>query len=328
MQKFSAKSLVTEEINGQFISSIQNINLAKLSEGEVRIKTRFSSLNYKDALSASGHKGVTRDYPHIAGIDVAGEIFESNSDIWQIGDEVICTGFDLGMNRDGGFSEFVSVPAHWCIRKPDNLSLKDTMIFGTAGLTAALSSLKIINSLTPNQNTKILITGASGGVGLLTALLLKRFGFHITISTRNLKNSFLENYQFDEIIATETLNLETNKPIHKRQFNAAIDTLGGNILSNILKIIDYHGTVISCGNICGNEYNSSIIPMIIRGVDLIGITSANAKMSEREQAWKLLNDNQSIINDSIYRQINLEEVNDFISKMLAGKHNKRTVIAF
>ncbi len=322
------RALITYEEATGYKRQIEKLDIPKLNAGDILIKTQYSSLNYKDALSASGHKGITRTYPHIAGIDVAGIVTESKSSEWQKDDEVICTGFDLGMNINGGFAEYVAVPGNWCLKRPKELTLKKAMIFGTAGLTAALSALHIINhDLLPEEN-KILITGAAGGVGLLSALLMQKLGFKVTATTRNPENSFLRNYQFANIIATDSLNLSSNKPLNQRQYNAAIDTLGGNILSNILKIIDYHGAVISCGNILGNDFNASVIPMILRGISLIGVTSANAKIESRKQAWQLLGQNKAIINDSIYQEIGLNELSEYIDNMLQGNHSKRTIIAF
>ncbi len=327
-KSYKMQALITYEEASGYKRKIKTLDIPVLKAGEILIKTQYSSLNYKDALSASGHKGITRTYPHIAGIDVAGTVEESKSSDWQKGDEVICTGFDLGMNINGGFAEYVAVPGNWCLKRPKDLKLKEAMIFGTAGLTAALSALNIINQNLKPQDNKILITGATGGVGLLSALLMQKLGFAVTVTTRNPENSFLKTYQFADIIATDSLNISSKKPLNKRQYNAAIDTLGGNILSNILKIIDYHGIVISCGNIIGNDFNTSVIPMILRGISLIGVTSANAKMAIREQAWQLLCQNKSIINDSIYRKIGLNQLSRYIDNMLQGKHSKRTIIAF
>jgi acrylyl-CoA reductase (NADPH) len=322
------RALITYEEASGYKRQIEKLDIPKLSVGEILIKAQYSSLNYKDALSASGHKGITRTYPHIAGIDVAGTVKESKSSDWQKGDEVICTGFDLGMNINGGFAEYVAVPGNWCLKRPKDLSLKETMIFGTAGLTAALSALNIINHDLLPEGNKILITGATGGVGLLSALLMHKLGFMVTATTRNPKNSFLKSYKFANVIATDSLNTSSNKPLNQRQYNAAIDTLGGNILSNILKIIDYNGAVISCGNILGNDFNTSVLPMILRGISLIGVTSANATMDNRKQAWQLLGQNKALINDSIYREIGLNELSEYIDNMLQGNHSKRTIIAF
>ncbi|MBT4989834.1 MAG: YhdH/YhfP family quinone oxidoreductase [Rickettsiales bacterium] len=328
MTTLQAKSLVTHEFNGEFKQQIEFINIRSLSEGEILIKTQYSSLNYKDALSASGHKGITRNYPHIPGIDVAGVVTKSNSPLWHEGDEVICTGFDLGMNISGGFSEYVIVPGNWCLNKPENISLKQAMIFGTAGLTAALSILAILQYEQDQDNKNALVTGASGGVGLISALILKELGFNVTVTTRSPEHSFLGEYGFNQIIQTSDIISQAIKPLMQRQYNAAIDTLGGNVLSRILTIIDYHGVIASCGNITGNEYQTTVLPMIIRGVKLFGITSANALMHSRKEAWQLLNKHNHIINDKIYREIALEELPIYIERMILGKHNKRTIIKF
>ncbi|MBT4922759.1 MAG: YhdH/YhfP family quinone oxidoreductase [Rickettsiales bacterium] len=328
MHPSQTKALIVSEQDKVFDKQIDLLPIPKLADGEVLIKTSYSSLNYKDALSASGHKGVTRNYPHVPGIDCAGIITDSNSDLFQRGDEVIATGFDLGMNRFGGFCEYVTVPADWCIAKPENLSLKQAMVFGTAGLTSALSILVILQYKKDLSGKNILITGASGGVGLLSALLFKELGYSVTVTTRVKEHSFLYDYNFNDVILTNELESQQSKPLLNRQFNAAIDILGGNILANILKIIDYHGVIASCGNITDNSFQTTVLPMIIRGVKLIGITSANALMHNRLAAWALLNSHSHILTENLYREIALEELPVYIDKMLLGQHSKRTIIKF
>lgn len=323
MQKHS---LVIYEENNSFVPRIEETKISDIEQNEVLIKVHYSSLNYKDALSFSGHKGVTRNYPHIPGIDAAGTIEHSKSSKWQKGDPVICTGFDLGMNHPGGFSEYITVPGNWCVHKPNNLTLKQAMIFGTAGLTAALAILAINKYRENFANQKILITGATGGVGLLSALLARAEKFEVSLATRDIKNSILTEYGFNDILSPDSLLIKNDKPLFERKFSAAIDTLGGDMLSNILKILDYHGAIVSCGNVLGNNYSTTVLPFILRGVKLLGITSANSPIVERVAAWDFLSKHSRILTDKLYREITLNEIPEYLEKMLKGTHNKRTIV--
>ena len=328
MEIISGKSLTAFELADKVQLAVKNYVIDSLNDGEVIIKSNYSSLNYKDCLSATGNRGVTRQYPHIPGIDVSGIIYQSKSSNFKKGDKILATGYDLGMNTYGGFSEYVKINADWCLKLPQNLSLKQAMIFGTAGLTAALSVNAINQFKADFQNKNAIVTGALGGVGLLAALLLKKQKYNVTISSRDVNNSLFKQYNFNNYIDFDKISQISSKPLLNRQFDIAIDTLGGDILANLLKIIDYHGVIASCGNVKGNELNSTIFPFILRGVKLLGISSSNALMHNRLAAWNLLAKNNDIIDNEFYNEIKLENLPEYIKMMFDGKHSGRTIIKF
>ncbi|MBT7839880.1 MAG: YhdH/YhfP family quinone oxidoreductase, partial [Candidatus Thioglobus sp.] len=265
------KAFVVEKIEDKkFVASVQEVEQPTLVEGEVLIKTSYSSLNYKDALSSAGNPGVTRVFPHVTGIDVSGVVAESKSSLFSVGDEVLITGYDLGMNTDGGHSEFVKAPDTWIVKKPDNISLRELMIYGTAGLTAALS----VNELLNNGITKgeVLVTGATGGVGSISVAILSKLGFEvIALSGKENQIDYLKAIGAKEVVLRKDFDIENKKPMGKERFSGVIDTVGGNILAEALKQIKYDGVATCCGLTASPVFNTNVFPFILRGVRLIGI---------------------------------------------------------
>ncbi|MFZ4548652.1 MAG: YhdH/YhfP family quinone oxidoreductase, partial [Bacteroidales bacterium] len=280
---------VTEETDVTFRNQIIQRNTDELPQNGVLIKVAYSSLNYKDALSASGNKGVTRRYPHTPGIDASGEVVESNSTEFKPGDQVIVTGYDLGMNTMGGFGEFINVPAEWVVPLPAGLSLKESMILGTAGFTAALSMHHLIRCGQKPEDGTLLVTGATGGVGSLSVAIASKSGFNVTASTgKPEKKEYLECLGAKTIVGREVVDDKSGKMLLRPQWSAAIDTVGGNTLATVLKSLKTHGNVACCGNVASPLLSTSVFPFILNGVNLLGVNSATTPMHHRKDLWAKL----------------------------------------
>ena len=275
-----------EENEGAFSASISRLELEKPADGFVQIKVSHSSLNYKDALSASGNKGVTRNYPFVPGIDAAGTITDANSSQFSEGDEVIVTGYDMGMNTPGGFGEFINVPATWVVKKPNNLTHLESMSIGTAGLTAAASVLKIHES-SKESDLPVLVSGATGGVGSISVMLMSKVGKEVSALTGKSDSvDFLKSIGAKNIIMRNEYLEAPAKAMERPLFSSAIDTVGGKILSKMLAQISPHGVVACCGNVAGIEVNTTVFPFILRGISLCGIDSAESPLAFKTSIWE------------------------------------------
>ncbi|MGL5963960.1 MAG: YhdH/YhfP family quinone oxidoreductase [Fusobacteriaceae bacterium] len=319
--------LVTED-NGIFSRSIVERNLNDLPSNEVLIKVAYSSLNYKDALSASGNRGVTKNYPHTPGIDCAGVVIESKNSKIKVGAEVIVTGFDFGMNTSGGFQEYVSVPADWVLPLPTGMTLKESMVYGTAGLTAAISLYKLIvkGGVKP-EDGEILVTGSTGGVGSVAIKILAKLGYEvIAITGKQDEKEFLIEIGAKRILSREEMDDKT-RPVLKGIYAGVIDTVGGNILSTAIKSLKYNGVATACGNAGGVSFESSVFPFILRGVTLYGVDSVQISLAEREMLWNKLAGDWKIDNlDTISSEVTLEKLEERIDMILAGKNRGRVVV--
>lgn len=314
------KAYVVEKIEDKkFDSGIQNIDLPLIEEGEILIKTSYSSLNYKDALSSVGNPGVTRVFPHTTGIDVAGVVEESKSPKFNKGDSVVVTGYDLGMNTNGGHAEFVKVPDTWVINIPNGITEKEIMTYGTAGLTAALSVNELLNN--GIKNGDVLVTGATGGVGSIAVAILSKLGFTVTaISGKKDKIPFLKSLGAKEVILRKDFDVENKRPMGSEKYDAVIDTVGGNILAEALKVIKYDGVATCCGLTSSHELPTNVFPFILRGVRLIGIDSVECKLEKKKAAWEKLASEFKIDSlEDLTTQITLEEIKEAYSNLLEGK---------
>ena len=280
------KALVSSESNKKYESKVQSRTIQDLPEGDVLIKVYFSSLNYKDALSAIGNKGVSRNYPHTPGIDAAGIIETSESKNFKVGEEVIVTGYDLGMNTSGGFSEYIRVPSEWVVKKPEGISLSESMALGTAGLTAGLCVRKLINhKLTPDSG-KLFVTGATGGVGIVAMMLLSKLGFEVVAITGKLESQdMLKKYGASEVIIREDLDQPLISPLQKSIYAGGIDAVGGNVLSNLICATSQRAAIACCGMVNGADLNTSVFPFILRGISLYGVDSAETELGIKEEVW-------------------------------------------
>ena len=330
MENIAFKALiVTETADKQFIRTIGEKHIADLPAGEVLIKVGYSSLNYKDALSASGNKGVTRKYPHTPGIDAAGIVVESSASTIQPGEQVLVTGFDLGMNTAGGYEEYIRVPAAWVVPLPTNLSLRESMMYGTAGFTAALSCSKLIaNGVTPDQGP-VLVTGATGGVGSIAVAILAKSGYEVAAVTTKLNEApYLRQIGAKEIISTADADDQSSRPLLKPRWAGVVDTVGGNILSTAIKATRYGGTITCCGNVTSGELHTSIYPFILNGISLLGIDSVNCPTGLRLRIWdKLAGDWKLDHLETITTELpNLEALNERIGLILQGRHRGRDIV--
>jgi acrylyl-CoA reductase (NADPH) len=322
------KALVVEEINQDYKRTIKTLKLADLKEQDVLIEVHYSSLNYKDALSATGNKGVTKSYPHTPGIDASGVVVKSKVDGFKPGDEVLVTGYDLGMNTPGGFGQYISVPKEWVVKLPKNLSLREAMIYGTAGFTAALSVYKLIKFGVTKESGDILVTGASGGVGSIAVAILAKLGFNVIAATGKLnERKLLHKLGAVDIIDRRELDDQTGKLLLRSRFGGVIDTVGGNILATAIKSTHYGGVITSCGNAMSSELHTSVFPFILKGVSLVGIDSVNCPVKERQLIWEHLASDWKLEQlELLANEILLEQLNEQIDAILKGKVKGRTLI--
>ncbi|MHA4990632.1 YhdH/YhfP family quinone oxidoreductase [Cetobacterium somerae] len=324
--KFKA-FLVTEE-NENFNRNIVEKDINELPDHDTLIKVSYSSLNYKDGLSASGNRGVTKVYPHTPGIDAAGVVVESKNPDLKPGTEVIVTGYDFGMNTSGGYQEYIKVPSEWVVPLPENMSLKESMIYGTAGLTAAISVYKlIVKGEVKPEDGEILVTGATGGVGSVAVKILSKLGYEVVAVTGKLEESeFLVSIGAKRVIERGEVD-DTSRPILKGIYAGAIDTVGGNILSTAIKSLKYNGVATTCGNVAGASFESSVYPFIIRGVTLYGVDSVQITSSEREILWDKLSKDWKIEDlEKLSTEVTLDELNDKIELILKGENKGRVVV--
>lgn len=281
---------VTENADKTFTRRVESRHVSDLPAHGALVRVRYSSLNYKDALSATGNKGVTRSYPHTPGIDAAGGIVDCESGMLQPGDKVIVTGYDLGMNTPGGYGEYIRVPPGWIVPLPDGLTLHDSMVLGTAGLTAALciNQLRFHNIL-PDSG-EVLVTGATGGVGSLAVAVLAKLGYSVAAVTGKADaHDWLRQIGATRIL-TRAEATETTRPLLKEQWAGVVDTVGGDMLATAIKSTRRHGCVTCCGLVQSPNLNTTVFPFILRGVTLAGIDSVEASGVLRAEMWELLAD--------------------------------------
>lgn len=301
--------------------------LSDLPEGEVLIRVAYSSLNYKDALSATGHPGVTRKFPHVPGIDAAGAVVESRSPDWKRGDEVLVTGYDLGQNTWGGFAEYIRVPAAWVVRRPHALGARESMIFGTAGFTAALSVTALVEHHV-EAGSEVVVTGASGGVGSVAVALLAKAGYRPVASTgKTAAHDLLRRLGATRIISREEVNDASDKPLLAPRWAGAVDTVGGPTLAALVRSATRFGCVTACGLVGGVELPLTVYPFILRGVELIGIDSVECAYARRVQVWQKLAGEWKLDHlDALATEITLDELPPHIEQILHGQSTGRVMV--
>lgn len=320
---------VRENANKTFSRKIEVRNIDDLPNNDTLVKVKYSSLNYKDALSASGHKGITRKYPFQPGIDAAGIVVEDKSKRFNEGDEVIITGYDLGMNTDGGFGEYIRVPSEWIVSLPKGLSMREAMMYGTAGFTAAICINEIENSEVPKQG-KVLVTGASGGVGSLAVGMLSNLGYEVIATTgKSDSHDMLRKLGTTEIHGRDYTGDDSGRPLLSKAWDAAVDNVGGTDLSTIIKSCGMHGVICCLGNVAGDTFESTVYPFILRGVRLVGIDSASKHMDLRLKLWaRIANDLKINAIDDYIKEVSLEGLSGEIDKILAGQQRGRVIVNF
>lgn len=322
------RALRVEQGESGFVTSVQQRSVEDLPAGDVLIRVLWSSLNYKDALSASGNKGVTRRFPHTPGIDVAGIVENATDGPWKKGDKVIVTGYDLGMNTDGGYAEFVRVPAEWVIRCPLGLTLRDAMVLGTAGLTAALCVSSLIDAGI-DEGGDVLVTGASGGVGSVAVALLAQLGYRVTAVTgRESSAQWLTSLGATACISREVLLEKSAKPMLAPQWSGVVDAVGGDILATAVKGLRYGASAACCGMAASADLPLNVFPFILRGVNLLGVDSVELPVEIKQQVWDLLGSDWSLnkMADMVAAELSLDELPAYFPKILEGAVRGRAIV--
>ena len=326
MTEFKSLRIYVEK--GVVTRKIEVCRLDDLPDHDVLIKVHYSSLNYKDALSANGHTGISRHYPHTPGIDAAGIVVNDRSNSFRQGAQVAVIGFDLGMNTWGGLSEYIRVPKEWVMPISSDFGLANAMRLGTAGLTAGYCLEKLLQSGLIGNNASVLVTGATGGVGSIAVHLLSSLGYKVTASSGKAEQcEWLTSIGASKVIDRQSLSSKSAKALLPETYDAAIDTVGEETLVNILKSLKYGGSVAACGIVGGTAIPVDIYPFILRQVNLMGVASATATLADRQRVlakfashWRL-----PLLNN-LCEEINLEQVSDRIDAMLAGKITRRALV--
>ena len=325
---FVVQEQVQEGAKPVYQGAVTQRKVADLPAGDVLIRVASSSLNFKDALSSVGNKGVTRQYPHTPGIDAAGVVAESSSDEFIEGDDVIVIGYDLGMNTAGGFGQYIRVPAGWVVKRPAGLSLQESMIIGTAGFTAALCVDKLLqNGLQPEQGP-VLVTGASGGVGSFAVALLAQLGYQVTAMTGSTgSHDFLRSLGASDIIGRDDYMEVSAKPMSKELWAGAVDVVGGDILFNVVKSLQYGGSVACCGLVASPQFQASVFPFILRGVNLLGVDSVNLPLTHKRQVWQKLAEQWKLQHlAELETRVGMDGLGDALTSVLRGDSTGRLVL--
>ena len=320
--------VVREKKNNVFSRGIEIKKFEELPNHDVTIKVKYSSLNYKDALSSLGNKGVTKLYPHTPGIDASGIVISSRNKKFHEGDQVVVTGYDLGMNTPGGFSECIRVPSDWVVKLPETISLKYAMAIGTAGLTAALC-IDLLSKNSKIEKRHAVVTGSTGGVGSIAIQLLSKLGAEITAVTgKNESEDFLSSLGASTIMSRKELFDQFRQPLSKGLYDLAIDVVGGEILSGLLTCLRRDGVIACCGNVGGVNFNTNVFPFILRGNKLLGADSAERDLKQKEFLWKKLSTDWLIDDmDKFSRTIGLSDLEEEIRTIYEGKQTGRVIVS-
>jgi len=322
------KAYRTFEQDNVISSRFVNLALDELDPGDVVIRTKYSTINYKDALSYGGAGKIMRKFPTVAGIDLAGTVESSNDTRWKRGDKVIVTGYDLGVSHDGGYAEYARVPGDWIVRRPESMTAFDAMTLGTAGYTAALAiHLMQHNGLAPD-NGPVAVTGATGGVGSVATEILAKLGYHVVAITGKARESeYLRYIGAKEVMLRSSLDFSKIRPLEKATWGGAIDNLGGDMLAWLLATSKIAGTVAAVGLAADMTLNTTVAPFILRGVHLLGTDSANTPMALRQALWNKLaiEWRPDRVHDEV-RTIDFEELPTHFDAYLKGMARGRTVV--
>lgn len=314
--------------NGTIESSVETRPLHELPPGDVLIRVQASSLNYKDALAAKGNPGVARNFPHVPGIDSAGIVETSDSDKFKSGDQVLCTGYEQGAGQWGGWAEYVRLPADWVVPLPDGLTLDETMIIGTAGFTAAQSVLSLVEHHIEPDRGPIVVTGATGGVGIISVMLLSKLGYEVTaVSGKPDQYDWLKSLGASNVVGREEVDDTSNKPLLKARWAGAVDTVGGNTLATIIRSLDHRGVAAACGLVGGTDLPLTVFPFILRGAKLDGIDSAHCPYDRRLQIWNLLASDWKLDTlESLVTEITIDDAKVTVDQMMQGKTHGRHIV--
>lgn len=327
IQQFDA--LVVNKQDDQFTVNIQQLSLDDLPQGEVLIRVHYSGVNYKDSLAAIPNGNIVSSYPIVPGIDMAGVVVSSEDSRFKEGDEVIATSYGIGVSQSGGYSQFARVPAEWIVPLPDGLTMKEAMIIGTAGFTAALSVLRLEeNNLTPEQGN-VLVTGATGGVGSFAVSILSKLGYSVEASTgKESEHGYLKAIGASTIVSREDVYDGKLRALGKQKWSGAVDPVGGEPLASVLSQIKYGGAVAVSGLTAGTSLPATVFPFILRGVNLLGIDSVNCPMDTRLKVWHRLATDFKLedLEQLVQQEITLKELPDVLPTLLKGEARGRTIV--
>ncbi|WP_419887304.1 NADPH:quinone oxidoreductase family protein [Neobacillus niacini] len=322
------KALVVNKSESDFTVGIKPISLNDLPAGEVLIKVAYSSINYKDGLASIPEGKIVRSYPFVPGIDLAGVVVSSEDPRYREGDQVIATSYEIGVSHYGGYSEYARIPADWIVPLPDGLSLKEAMIYGTAGLTAALSIQRLEeNGLSPEKG-KVLVTGATGGVGSIAVAILAKRGYDVVASTgKESEHDYLHKLGAKEVVSRDEVYNGKVKALDKQLWAGAVDPVGGESLAAILSKLQYNGSVAVSGLTGGGNVPTTVFPFILRGINLLGIDSVYCPMEVRKPLWeRMARDFKPEVLESISKEISLEELPETLPVILQGQARGRFIV--
>ncbi|MCX7170888.1 MAG: oxidoreductase [Proteobacteria bacterium] len=321
----SFKAYLINQEDGKVVSRFVDMNEDQLDTGQVTVRVAYSSVNYKDALAATGAGKIIRRFPCIGGIDLAGTVTASSDPRFAKGDAVLATSYDIGVAHHGGFAEVARLPADWVVKLPAGMSLKEAMIFGTAGFTAGLAVVRMeANGLKPG-NGPVIVSGASGGVGSIAVEVLAKLGYHVVALTGKAdQTDFLKGIGAKEVMLRQSLDLGKIKPLDKSQWAGAVDNLGGEVLAWMASTMQIGGTLASIGLAASHTLNTTVMPFILRGVSLLGIDSVNCPMPQRAAVWQRLAGDMRPQNlELLTRSIAFDQLpgafDDFIKSRVTGR---------
>lgn len=327
MQTFNA--LVVNKLDDQFSVKPEKLTIQDLPKGEVLIRVHYSGVNYKDSLATIPNGNIVKAFPFVPGIDLAGVVVSSEDARFQEGDEVIATSYEIGVSHFGGYSEYARIPAKWIVPLPKGLTLKEAMIIGTAGFTAALSIQRLEeNSLTPEKG-RVLVTGATGGVGSFAVSIFSTLGYQVEASTgKETEKEYLKKLGAASIVAREEVFDGKVRALGKQKWAAAVDPVGGEPLASLLSQIQYGGSVAASGLTAGTNLPTNVFPFILRGVNLLGIDSVYCPMETRLKVWNRLATDfkPASLEDFIQQEVTLEQLPVVLPTLLKGEARGRTLV--
>jgi putative YhdH/YhfP family quinone oxidoreductase len=320
--------MVRKDADGRVSMAVETITCDALPTGDVLIEVAYSSLNYKDALACQGHPAVVKAFPHVSGIDCAGTVVESASPNYKPGDEVLVTGYELGAGQWGGFAAFVRVPAEWLVPLPAGLTLREAMIYGTAGFTAAQCVTAIVERGIGPERGDVVVTGATGGVGSIAVAILARLGYRVSaVSGKADRHDWLRRLGATNILGRDNVMDSSDRPLLTARWAAAVDTVGGRPLATIVRATQHRGCVAACGQVAGTDVPLTVYPFILRGVTLAGIDSAKCPRPQRLDMWQKLAGPWRVDRlDELAEVVTLDALPKRVEEMLAGEIVGRTLV--
>lgn len=324
----SFRAFVVNKTSDGFTSGFQELTPSDLPTGEVLIQVAYTGVNYKDGLASTPDGRIVRSYPFVPGIDLSGVVVESSDSRFKPGDEVVVTSYELGVSHYGGFSEYARVKADWVVPLPAGLTLRDAMVLGTAGFTAALAVHQLERMGLSKQHGSVLVTGATGGVGSIAISILKNVGYAVAASTgKEAEHDYLRQLGADDILPRSETSAESSRPLEKERWAGAIDAVGGSTLAYLLRSTKSGGSVASIGNTAGPNVATTVFPFILRGVNLLGIESVNCPMELRRQLWQQLANEYKPALELIGQMRTFEELPQVLASVLRGEVRGRAVIS-